>query len=141
MLEATVLERRIHQFPHGIVGDTGDRDAACLARGLKSGRYVHAVAVNVITLGHDVAEVDADAKREAFVRRDVDIPFHHPFLNLDGALDRVDDGGEFQQQAIAHGLDDTAVEFRDQRVDQLGAMGPHRLEVSIVALAGALGPA
>ena len=43
-------------------------------------------------------------------------------VDLDGAMHRVDDAGKFHQHAIAGGLDDATVIFRDFWVDELAAM-------------------
>jgi hypothetical protein len=44
-------------------------------------------------------------------------------LDFDGALDRLNGGGELDQKAIAHQLDDAPFAFSDLRFDQLFSMG------------------
>ena len=87
----------------------GDADAARLGQRLQPRGDVDAVAVDVVALDDDVAEIDADAEDDALgppaapaLRRG------HRLLDRDGALDGVDDAGELDQHAVAHQLDDAA---------------------------------
>ena len=47
-----------------IVSLARDADAPRFSQGLQSGRDVHAIAKHVIALGHDVAQMHADAKQQ-----------------------------------------------------------------------------
>jgi hypothetical protein len=49
-------------------------------------------------------------------------------LHHDGAAHRIDDRGELDQEAVARGLDDTALVLGDQWIDELPAMAPERGE-------------
>ena len=51
----------------------------------------HQVAVGLL---HHVAEMNADAKLNALVRRDPSVAFDHSYLDFDGAADCVDDAAE-----------------------------------------------
>ena len=102
------------------------------ARPFEPRRDVDALAQNVaVRLGDHVAEIDADAKPDAPVGIEIGVAVEHAALHLGGTAHRIDDAGEFRQQPIAGGLDDTALMLTDFRVDQLAAM---RLE----AIEGAL---
>jgi len=46
----------------GIVGDSGNDDAARLGNAFKAGRDIHAIAKDVIILNNDVADIDPDTK-------------------------------------------------------------------------------
>ena len=51
-----------------------------------------------------------------------DIALEHAALQLDRRAHRLDGAGEFHQHAVAHRLDDAAMEALDHRADQLGEM-------------------
>ena len=71
-------------------------------------RDVDAVAVDVGALDDDVAEIDADAKLDAWSSGDTSVAVEHRLLHLDRAAHRIDDAGEFHQHAVAGRLDDPA---------------------------------
>ena len=85
---------------------------------LQAGGDVDAVAVDVLALDDHVAEVDADAERDALGLGHVPLALGHALLDRDRAGDRVDDAGELDQRAVAHQLDDPALVLGDQRVDR-----------------------
>ena len=68
--------------------------------------------------------MNADAKFDALVRRDLGIAFDHRPLDFNGAVHCVNDTAEFDDAAVACALDDAAVVHRDGRVDQVAAKGP-----------------
>jgi hypothetical protein len=53
----------------------------------------------------------------------IGVAFRHALLDIDGALDGIDDARELDQQSVARGLDDTAPAARDGRLDQFSEMG------------------
>ena len=81
----------------------------------------HQVAVAL--LDH-VAEMDADAKFDALVGRDLGVALDHRLLDFNGTVHRVDDAAELDDAAVAGALDDAAVMHRDGWVDQVAAKGP-----------------
>jgi hypothetical protein len=76
---------------------------------------------DVAVLDDDVADIDADAKLDAAVRRQSGVAFGHHRLHLARAAQCVDDAGEFDQEAVTGGLDDAAMMGGDFRIDHLGA--------------------
>ena len=76
---------------------------------------------DVAVLDDDVADIDADAKLDAAVRRQSGVAFGHHRLHLARAAQCVDDAGEFDQEAVTGGLDDAALMAADHRIDELGA--------------------
>ena len=52
----------------------------------------------------------------------------HSALDHGSTLDGVDDAGELDQRAIAHELDDAAMEFLDRGVDQFAAAALQSLQ-------------
>ena len=81
----------------------------------------HQVAVAL--LDH-IAEMDADPKFDALVRRDPSIALDHRSLDFNGAVHCVDDAPELDNCAIAGALDDPAVVHGDGRIDQVAAERP-----------------
>ena len=82
-------------------------------------RDVDPVAKDVVVLDDDVAEVNADAELDPAVRGAAALRSAIAALHLDRAAHRIDDAGEFHQQAVAGGLDDAATVFGDLGIDQL----------------------
>ena len=72
----------------------------------------------------DVPDVDADAKINATVDRQVRVALGHRALHCDHARHRVDDARELEQQAIAHGLDYATAVLANRWIDQLRAVSP-----------------
>ena len=85
-------------------------------------RHIDAIAVDIILVADDVADVDADAKFDATIGSYIGIAFGHAALNVDRVAHRVDDADEFHQHAVARGLDDTATVLGDLGIDQFLAM-------------------
>ena len=109
-------------LPIGLLGKT---DRPRLGDALQPRGDIDAVAhqVAVALLDH-VAEMDADPKFDAFVRRDLSIALDHRPLDFNSAVHRVDDTPELDNCAIAGALDDPAVVHGDDRVDQVAAERP-----------------
>jgi hypothetical protein len=78
---------------------------------------------DVVVLDDHIAEVDADAELHPPRRRDVRVASRHPALDLGSAQDRVDDAVEFDQHAVASGLDNAAAVLCDGRIDEFDPVG------------------
>jgi hypothetical protein len=107
---------------HLIAHDPADADPARLSQGLKPGRDVDAVAVDVVVIDDDVAEVEPNSKFDAPLRRHLDIPLRHAALDFDRAAHCVDNAGELHKDAVAGELDDAASVLLDFGVDELAPM-------------------
>ncbi len=66
-----------------------------------------------LALDDDVAEVDADAEGHSATGRQAGIAPGFGALHVDRTAKSIDDAVEFDQQPVAHGLDQPAVVFRD----------------------------
>jgi len=97
-------------------------DAANMSQRLEPGRDVDTVAEQVVAVDHDVAEIDANAKRDLAVRRDAGIAITHAFLHACRAAHGIDHAAEFDEKTVSHRLDDATAMLSDQRVDQLLAV-------------------
>jgi len=100
----------------------GNADRSGLGDPLQARGDIDAVAheIAVAFLDH-VAEMDADPKFDALVRRDLGVALDHRSLDFNGAVHCVDDTAEFDDAAVASALDDAAVMHCDGRIDQVAA--------------------
>jgi hypothetical protein len=114
-----------------VINRIGDEHPAGIGQGFDPRSDVDPIAINVIGLDDDVAEIDADAQLDAAVRADTRVPFGHRLLHHDRAADRIDNAGKLHQHAVAGGLDDATAVFGDLRIEELAAQ---RLEAFVRAL-------
>jgi len=98
------------------------RDATWLGDTLEAGRDVDAVAQDIVTVDHDVADMDADAKLKPALLRHLRVAGHHPALDVHGAAHRIDDAREFRQQAVARGLHDASAMCSHLGLEKLDAV-------------------
>ena len=91
--------------------------------------------VAVAFLDH-VAEMDADPKFDALVRRDPSVALDHRPLDFNGAVHCVDDTPELDNCAIAGALDDPAVVHGDGRIDQVASERPQPRENPVLVGSG-----
>ena len=97
------------------------RDFPRLAYLLQPGRDVDAVAEQIVTLDHHVAEIDPDAVDEALFGRGPLLAFRHALLHCDRERDGVDDRAELGDEPVAHRLDDPPAVLGKKRIDGLGS--------------------
>ena len=105
------------------MGVVGDADAAGVGDPLQPRGDIDAVAENIVVIDDDVADMDADAEFDPLRLGDVDIAHGHAALDLDRATDRIDGAAEFDQHAVAGGLDDAAAIFGDFGIDESFSAG------------------
>ena len=101
--------------------------AAGVGERLQPGGNIDAVAIDIVGIADDVADIDADAEFNALFRGHPDIAVDHTALDVDGAAYGVDHADEFHQHPVAGGLDDSATVLGDLGIDQFLAM---RLELA-----------
>jgi hypothetical protein len=106
----------------------GNADAAGVGKLLEPRGDVDAFAMPVRALHDHFAEVDSDPNLDALILGQSGVPPSHSALDVDGALDRVDDAPEFRQQAVAHEFEDAAVVGRYLRPDEFNAVILQALE-------------
>ena len=124
-LLAEVDELGLDPATHMIVSGAGDAYAARLADGFEPRCDIDAVAQNILAVDQHVAEIDADAVKDASGLGNARVAFGHLLLHANRALHRRDDRRKFQQHAVAHRLDEPAAESANDRRRRL-AMFPHR---------------
>ncbi len=125
LLLALVVEGEIELVAHLVAHDPADADPARLGQGFQARGDVDAVAVDVVVVADDVADIDADAEFDALVGRHIGVALRHFALHLDRAAHRVDDAGELDQHAVAGGFDDAAAMLLELEVDEIT---PDRLQ-------------
>ena len=115
---AQVLEPETQFVANLVVHIARNENAPRFGESLQACRDVDAVAIDIVAVADDVADIDADAELNAALRRHLGIALGHASLHVDRAAHRIDYAREFQQQAVAGRLDDAAVMFGDLGVDQ-----------------------
>jgi hypothetical protein len=98
-----------------VVRRAGEADAAALGEAFEAGRDVDAVAVDPFALDDHVAEIDPDSEPHSASVRQGGVPGLQLTLDVDGALDGVDDTHEFRQHVVAGRVHHTAAVLRDRR--------------------------
>jgi hypothetical protein len=127
-IDSLKVETPLH-LPVGLLGQT---DRAGLGDAFEPCSNIDAVAHQIaIGLFDHVAEMDADPKFDALVRRDLGIAIDHRPLDFNSAVHCVNDAAELDDRAVAGALDDAAAMHRDGRVDQVAAKGPKASEDTI----------
>ncbi len=121
-LFAGVIERGVEPILHILMNAPRNGDPTGLRDFLKARSDIHPIAVDILAFNDDVSQIDADAERDALVFIDPVIAFSHTLLNFNYALCGIYHGRKFQQQAIAHGLDDAPAMFRNPGIDQFRPM-------------------
>ena len=97
---------------------TRDHDAARRRFRLQPGGDVHAIAVEVIAIDDQVAQVQAHAEHEAQLSAGMlAVGLGHGLLELDSGAQRIDCAGELDQSPVAGQLDQTPSVFRQNRIE------------------------
>ena len=99
--------------PNLLVRRPGDTYSTGLAQRFQPRGNIDAVAVNIVTVNNDIADVDADPEDDTLVRWNSHISPDHAALNVYRATHRIDHARKLYQHAVASGLDNAATVFRD----------------------------
>jgi hypothetical protein len=102
-----------------LVHRSRDADAAWLGERFEPCRDIDAGPVDILTVGDDLAKIDAHAELEPPVGRHGRVPLRHGLLQLDRTLHAVGDATELHQQAVPRRLNETAVMLGDLGIDQV----------------------
>ena len=112
-----ILERRFHSPGNGIADVARNQDAACRRFPFQPRRHVDAVAIEVVAVDDQVAQVQAHAEHESSIGRLVAVGLGHGLLKLDGGAQRINCAGELDQSTVAGQLDQTSSVFRQDRIE------------------------
>jgi hypothetical protein len=119
-LIAQVLEANFQFVPNLLEGAARDPDSARFRQSFQPRRDINAIAVQIFSLGYDIAEIYTDPKLYLAVLGSLRIPILHRTLHLHGASDRIDDAGEFHEKAIAHRFEYPAIVGLDAWIERFG---------------------
>ena len=93
---------------------------ANLANAFQARGDIDAVAHQIaVALLDDIAQMNADAKFDAALRRKTGIALDHAALHFDGAAHGVDDAAKLDDGSIARALDHAPVMHGDGRIDHV----------------------
>jgi hypothetical protein len=92
------------------------RDAAGFGDALQPRGDVDTVAEDIVPLEEYVAEMDTHAPFHSAIAGNARIALRRQLLQREGALDGTDHRGEFDQHAVAGGLDDPPAMLGDERI-------------------------
>ena len=95
---AQIFELEIKPVPHLIARAARNADAAALGESFKTGGHIHAVAQQVFPVRDDIADIDTDPQDELAVFGDIGVADGNICLDIDGAAQRIDGAGEFNQK-------------------------------------------
>src|SRR5262249_23077269 len=116
---AAVAELGVETVAHILMYSGRHADATRCRDLLQASGDIDAITEDVIALGDDVAKVDTRTERDAAPSGTVGRRGAARRLHLDRTAHSIDHAGEFQEQAVAGGLDDAASMAGDHRVDHL----------------------
>ena len=101
-LRAQILERGRKLARRLVVNGAGHIELARCAQRLEPGRDIHAVAVDVVALDNDVADIDADAELDPARIADIGVAAAQGRQNRQRAIDRVDGARKLHQKPVTH---------------------------------------
>ena len=103
-------------------------DAARPRQALEPRRHVDAVAIEIVAIDDDVAEIDADAELDVPVLGNPGVALRHAALDFDRTARRIQNAAELDQKAVAHHLEDAPAMLGDGGIEELAAMLAKRAE-------------
>src|SRR5262249_8876231 len=112
------LEPPSDGLPHG----ARNNDPTCRCLSLQPGRHIYSVAVDVVALDDDVAEVKADPKHDGLIVGLAAICLDHRLLKFYGRGERVHRAGELNQRTVALQPDHPTAAASDGRCKPLVQM-------------------
>ena len=116
---------------NGIVDRTRNHDAASRSFRLKAGGDVHAIAVKIVTIDDQVAQVQAHAEHKRSVCRLVAVGLGHGLLELDSGAQGINRAGKLDQCPVAGELDQSSSVSSQNRFEVFGAVLRRRASVPL----------
>jgi hypothetical protein len=84
---------------------------------------IDAIAIDIALIDDDVTDVDADAEFDPAIFGHVRVVLDHGPLDFHGATNCINRTRKFDQNAVAHGFEDTPPMFRQAWINQFAATG------------------
>ena len=119
MLLAAIGEREIGLPIQLSLHHVADADAAGRGQRFEACRHIDPVPEQILSFNNNITKVDADTKGDLTIRWDFGLIDCDALLEGYGTGDGVDGGGEFHNGAVPHQLDDAALVFCQQRIEEL----------------------
>src|SRR5689334_16596334 len=113
LLLTHILKAEIDFVAHLVAHNLADANSARFGQGFQARGDIDAVAIKVVRVDDDVAQIDADAELDPPRLRNTGIVPSHFALQFDRAAHCIDDAGELGEQAIASGLHNTPAVLRN----------------------------
>jgi len=130
------LTAKIESPLHLTIGVLGKTDRAGLSDAFQSRCDIDAVAHQIaVGLLDDVAQMDADPKFYAALRRQAGVALDEAVLHLDGAAHGVDHAAELDEAAVPGALDDATVMRVYGGINQIAPEAPEPRQSSILVSA------
>jgi len=126
LLLAHILECEVKLVTDLIAHDPADADPSGLGQSFEPRCDIHSVSVDIAPVLDNVAQINPHAEFETAIWRHIGISLGHFTLYFNRATHRIDDAGEFEEQAVAGGFDNATVMFLDLWI---GNFASYRLEV------------
>src|SRR6266851_609172 len=115
LAEVLIAQRKL--VPKVLADGARDADAARFREALEARGDVDAIAVDLLTVDHHVAEVHADPEFHPALGCQRRVLGLECGLNLDRALDGIHDAGKLREHAVARRIDEASVMLIDERID------------------------
>ena len=109
---------------NGIVDVARNQDAACWRFPFQPRRHVDAVAIEVVAIDDQVAQVQAHAEHKSGASRLVDVGLGHGLLKLDSGAQRINGAGELDQGTVTSQLDQATSVFGQHGIEVFRAVLP-----------------
>src|SRR5215471_10371746 len=93
---------------------------------------LHTSTEYIAAFNNDIAHVQANAKLNAGVHRQVGIALSHPGLDLSSAAQRIHHTAEFDEQPVTRRLNQPAMICRDGRIDQFIPDRPKPSQIAVL---------
>jgi hypothetical protein len=106
----------------GFMDSTRDHNAASRSLRFEAGGDVHAIAVEIVTIHDQVAQVQAHAEHKRSVSRLVTVSLGYGLLKLDSGAQRINGAGELDQSTVAGQLDQTPSILCQNRIEMFRAV-------------------
>ena len=131
-LLSEVDELRLDPSPHMLVRRARNGHATGFGDAFEPRGDVDAVAEDILALDKHIAEMDADPVEDALRLEGAFIAGRHLLLHRQGAFDRRDDGREFDEHPVAHGLEQPPAVRGDDRLSGLSPLAHETCRAGLV---------
>jgi hypothetical protein len=140
-LRTKVSELQRQDFPHLIIGHTGDAEPTSFRKRLQSRGDVHSIAKQVTGADHHVPDMRPYAEINVTALREPRVRFDQGILSLHGTPDGINRTAKLREHTIASRVGDTASVRCNQAIQDFPArsegikgsdlVGPHEATVAL----------